>query len=104
MQHSAGNAVTRPDRPRVEVVSYRDPDADTDLHLFVDGAEITNFSWTEADPGAGHDIDDWRESRDVAMRDASPAAAEVIQRFYDAGEDSEFVTGQHRLSESDGER
>lgn len=104
MQHNAGNEITTPERPRVEIVSYRNPDANTDLHLFVNGVEVTDYSWTEADPGAGHDIEDWRESRDAAMRDASPAAAELIQRFYDAGEDSEFITGQDRLSESDGDR
>jgi hypothetical protein len=98
--HTAGNAITTPDRPRIEIVSYRDPDAKTYLHLFVDGVEITDYAWTEADPGAGHDIEHWRESRDAAIRDASPAAAELIQRLYDASEDSEFITGQRQLSDN----
>lgn len=100
VESPAGGHASKPDRPCIEIVSYRDPDANTDLHLFIDGAEITDYTWIEADPGAVHDIEQWRESRDAAIRDATPAAAELIKRLYDTSEDSEFITGQHQLSES----
>src|SRR5262249_54877136 len=71
MQHNERNEISAPDGSRVEIVSYHNSDANTDRHLLVNGTELIDYSWTEAEPAAGHDIDDWRESRDTAMRDAS---------------------------------
>lgn len=77
--------------PQVEIVSYRDPDCSTELRLFLDGAEITRYRWWEADPGAGHTLHEWRDSARHHAADASPAAADAIRQYWQAGERSAYV-------------
>lgn len=90
--------------PRVELVGLRDPDGDTDITVFLDGQQVTTTEQTIVDPGKGWDLDDWRESRDDAATQASPAAAALIRCMYDAGETSEFVrdtSGDHAAADAD---
>lgn len=91
------DAATRPAEhpprlPRIEIVSYRDPDSPTELRVFCDGVETTAFEWCEADPGAGHTLADWRDTAHHYARQASPAAARVIRDYWHSGETSEYVT------------
>lgn len=81
------------DKPRIEIVSYRDPDNETELRIFVDGQERTDFDWCEADPGAGHVLSEWRQTGAEYASSATPAAAERIREFWSAGEASEYVEG-----------
>ena len=89
--HSAGHP---PRLPRIEVVSYRDPDNATELRVFCDGVETAAFEWCEADPGAGHTLSDWRDTARDYARHASPAAARIIREYWHSGETSEYVTHQ----------
>lgn len=76
---------------RIEIVSYRNPDGNTSVEVFVDG-QRAEFEWTEADPGATHrPVEDWRDTRDTAIAAASPAAATEIHRVFDLGENTEYV-------------
>lgn len=78
---------------RIEVVGYRDPDASTDIAVFVDGKPF-NAEVLIVDPGAGHELSTWRESRDEHAAAASPAASELIRQNYDAGEETDGVEGE----------
>lgn len=78
--------------PRIEIVSYRDPDNATELRVFCDGVETTAFEWCEADPGAGHTVADWRGAARSNVDGASPAAAEAIRTYWASGEGSQYVT------------
>ncbi|WP_019819461.1 hypothetical protein [Saccharomonospora saliphila] len=80
-----------PDEPRVEVVTNRDPDSATEVHVFVDGVPIL-AELTDVDPGRGWVLSDWRALAAEHAADASPAAAELITQLFRQGESSEFVT------------
>lgn len=78
--------------PRVEVVIDRDPDGGTDVAVFLDGVR-SKPEVTVVDPGARTPARaEWRADARYHARRASPAAAELIRAWFDAAEDSDFVT------------
>ncbi|GAA2783060.1 hypothetical protein [Saccharopolyspora taberi] len=80
-----------PDEPRVEVITDRDPDMATEVHVVVDGVPIL-AEHTDVDPGRGWALSDWRELAAEHAASASPAAAELITQLFRQGESSEYVT------------
>jgi hypothetical protein len=79
---------------RIEILHQRDPDSECDVRLFLDGAEVTDeIEFVDVDPGRGHDIEDWLESKRFAMDGASAAAAAAVADAYDAGSHSPYVEG-----------
>lgn len=70
------------DAPKVEVVVDRDPDAGTNVTVFIDGEEVQAVSYT-VDPGYGHTHSDWLHSRDEQAATASPKVAELVRATYD---------------------
>jgi hypothetical protein len=71
--------------PPIEVVCYRDPEADTTVEVFTDGqpAEPGTVAVTVIDPGKGWSRADWHTAREAAMQGASQPAAGMITEFYD---------------------
>jgi hypothetical protein len=71
--------------PPIEVVCYRDPEADTTVEVFTGGqpAELGTVAVTVVDPGKGWTLTDWHTAREAAIQGASRAAAAVIREFYD---------------------
>lgn len=80
---------------RVEVVVYRHPDLSgsdgTNVTVFLDGVRVDEPEIVLVDPGRGHELDEWRQDRELAAAQASPAAAGLIREFYDDGEETKYV-------------
>lgn len=77
--------------PRIEIVGYRDPDADTDITVFLDGQPV-EAEVTIVDPGSSTcALTEWHERRAAAVDGSSPAAAEEIRRLYELGADTQYV-------------
>lgn len=77
--------------PKVELVTYRDPDSAIDVGVFVDGVETHGYHHTSIDPGAGHSLSGWLDTRRSFIEGASPAAGELIGKWMDAGAGSSYV-------------
>ena len=77
----------------VEVIVDRNPDAATEVVVFVDGVQDpNNVAVTNIDPGAGYTIDDWEEQRDFAAAGASaPNVRDFITASFNLYNDSEFI-------------
>lgn len=69
----------------IEVIGHRDPDGDTDLTVFADGAKI-DARIQIADPGRGWSAGEWEASRVEATRGLSPAAADALNEIYNGEE------------------
>lgn len=80
--------------PKIEVLALRDPDGPPEVYVLVDGAEAA-FSFESVDPGAGHDIEGWREHTETVRE--NPEYSEAFKRLVVetriAHEDSEYITG-----------
>jgi hypothetical protein len=77
--------------PTIEVVVDRDPDAGTDVTVFVNGEPVQVLSYT-VDPGYGATRSDWLENREMLAATATPKAAELITSLFDRYADNyEFI-------------
>lgn len=79
--------------PKVEMLVVRDPDAQTDVTLFMDGVEFTDVSYEHVDPGAGYDGSDWDEHTESVSTDKSYSQAfrEAVVRARDEHADSQYI-------------
>lgn len=81
--------------PRIEILHERDPDSECSTRLFLNGSEVTEgIESVDVDPGRGHTIDDWLESKAFAMEGASEAFAAAVGEAYDTGAESQYVEGE----------
>lgn len=80
-------------RARLEMVVVRDPDGDTQVTTFLDGARFSDIEEYVVDAGRGYTYSDWIESRDDAVEAASPAAAELLRACYDHPPGSSYIGG-----------
>lgn len=82
-------------RPALEVLDVRDPDASSEVTIFLDGVAVSprDYAQYNVDPGAGDVLSSWRaESRDVAADTTrSPAFRDAILSALAANESSEFI-------------
>ena len=77
--------------PIIEVLHERDPDSECSVRVFVNGVETTSFM-VDVDPGRGHLLSDWRESKEYAVENAATeASAAAVAEAYDAGEENQYV-------------
>lgn len=76
--------------PHVEVITHSDPDAGTDLHVFIDGTE---YAVTEhrIDAGAGWTWEDWRTARDHTLRAATDNARQRLADYYSDPAGGDYV-------------
>ncbi len=80
---------------RIEILHHRDPDSECSVRLFVDGTEVTEgVELVDVDPGRGHMIEDWLESKEYAMDGATEAFAAAVAEAYDTGAESQYVEGE----------
>ncbi|MCK5755629.1 MAG: hypothetical protein KAH46_23275, partial [Mycobacterium sp.] len=70
-----------------------DPDGDTEVTTFLDGAQCSDIEEYVVDAGRGYTYSDWIESRDDAVEAASPAAAELLRTCYDHPPGSSYIGG-----------
>lgn len=49
---------------QISIIHMRDPDSECYARVFVDDVEVTDFSWTDLDPGRGWSDEDWQERID----------------------------------------
>lgn len=80
--------------PKIEVLAVRDPDGPPEVYVLVDGAEAP-FSFESVDPGAGHDIEGWREHTETVRENESYSEAfkRLVVEARIAHEDSEYIEG-----------
>lgn len=65
--------------PRIDIVLYRDPDAQVDLWVFVDGERVMDYHLIEFDPGRGFKYADAEErQREVAADESIPPAVREV--------------------------
>jgi len=90
-------AGTAKDLPKLELLVIRDPDAPTDMTLFVDGEPVT-VAYEHVDPGAGYQIEDWREHT-ATVRD-NPEYSEGFKKAVvsarNEAESSPYIEGDKR--------
>lgn len=84
--------VTTP-RPRVEILTVRDPDSANAVWVFVDGQECDWYESEDVDPGAGHMRSEWlgRKAQVIADEDYSPEFKKAVLTAIDENEDSSYV-------------
>lgn len=77
-----------------EVVVVRDPDAGTEVLVFVDGRQVAGerVSVTTVDPGAGFELHEWRAAGESMASVASSAAGSAISAAFARFDDSSFIT------------
>src|SRR3954465_9138950 len=82
--------------PRIDIVLYRDPDASTDLWVFVDGQPFKEFHLIEFDPGAGHQRSDVEENRAaiLAAGEIPLAVRELAEEQFEIFECSPYIEGE----------
>ncbi|WP_280309866.1 hypothetical protein [Nocardia abscessus] len=71
---------------RIELVVFRDPDAGTDVDLYIDGRHHDRVVVYHIDPGRGSsdDADQQRAGRDRDLAEASPAACARLRELHSA--------------------
>lgn len=79
--------------PRVEIITVRDPDGGTDVHLLVDGVEIA-FEEYGIDAGHGWEWEDWKEARDANLESASPGARRILENWYASPPGGKYIEGK----------
>ena len=86
---------------KIEILHTRDPDASCEFGIWVDGKRI---EWNDpsielhiesVDPGAGHQMSDWREGTDWIRShpEYTPEFRDAVVATREAYEDSEYVEG-----------
>jgi len=90
-------AGTAKDLPKIEVLVIRDPDSADDVTLFVDG-EPVSATYEHVDPGAGYEIEDWREHTASVQGNAeySEGFKRAVVSARDAAESSSYIEGDKR--------
>lgn len=83
--------------PRIELLIVRDPDAETEVIVFVDGEQVTPDAEEHVDPGAGHTRDEWDDyTNDVeegmTFEYLTPAFREAVVEARNAWADNEYIT------------
>ncbi|MGD9620594.1 MAG: hypothetical protein AB7G47_10200 [Mycolicibacterium sp.] len=73
----AGHVASGPGR--VEIIIVRPADGATEIYLYVDGVESSDYAEYVVEAAAGYIAEDWAESRDEALAAASPAVAEHLR-------------------------
>jgi hypothetical protein len=69
--------MSAPPPPRIEIVTLRDPDASTEVWLFIDGEQVS-FEENHIDAGAGYEWSDWVASRASDIASASDKVAALL--------------------------
>ena len=79
---------------KIEILHDRNPDADCELTVFVDGVEFNDFLVADVDPGKGYTLEDWRETTEFHR--TQPGLSDEFRReivaVRDLAEESEFIT------------
>jgi hypothetical protein len=78
---------------KIEILAHRNPDGPGSLDVFIDGVKVDDYAEHWVDPGAGHMLSEWRETRASMAGDErlSPAyRAAVVQAMADV-ENSEYI-------------
>lgn len=78
--------------PNVEVLTIRDPDGPTQVHVFYDGVEITPTEH-HVDPGYGYALSDWRAGTEHVRRATgySDAFRDAVVAARIEAEDSSYI-------------
>lgn len=79
----------------VEIVHFRDPDSECDVHVFVDGVKIPQeqTTYVDLDPGRGYSREDWDEHRRYSMENLTPDASALASVLFDAADESKYIGG-----------
>lgn len=77
----------------LEMLVVRDPDADTEVDLWLNGEPTTVDRAVDVDPGRGYTREDWEDSKQFFSQDRnlSEAFARAVVAAYDAYADNEYV-------------
>jgi hypothetical protein len=75
---------------KIELIHYRDPDAECDHALFIDGVKV-EFAYTSMDPGAGWERSQWNEHVNQSLAELSPAAREFAEGWFESASESEHI-------------
>lgn len=76
---------------RVDVLVIRDPDADTDVSVYLDG-QPASAACVTVDPGKGWTTKGWAAAKAEAVRSAHPELAQAVSDAYDSYSHSEWIT------------
>ncbi|AXH70523.1 hypothetical protein HOT75_gp137 [Gordonia phage Daredevil] len=79
--------------PTIQIITYRDPDASTELSVFLDGRRL---SWDEfvergIDPGHGWSREDWDELITAAEVLPPSAFRDELLQGYESYSDNEYI-------------
>ncbi len=85
----------------IELVVVRDPDGPVAITVFVDGVEHSATDYT-VDAGAGWTWEEWVESRDHNLANASPAAQALLASAYNRPPGSRYVDKSDHVDWLDG--
>lgn len=87
----------------IDLIVVRDPDAATEVHMYIDGISCGPTSWAgvelnevHLDPGAGWTRADWNERRDEAVESVHPDVADAVGALYDELGNSPYVEQEER--------
>jgi len=67
---------------RVDVIHQRDPDSSCYIVVYVDGVKVNHNEWS-FDPGAGYDMEDFKEDRKETLEVAPDFLKPVLAEIYD---------------------
>ena len=81
------------DAPVVDVVIVRDPDAGTEVAVFVRGEEVA-FNKYVIDAGAGYMWDQWVEMRDEVLNETAGALHDTLRVAYSDPPGGGYVEGR----------
>lgn len=92
MVDAALDVLTAP--PRIEMIVVRDPDSETEVQTFVNGAPIGKAVEYHLDPGAGYERYDWTVGALAELAVATPGPVrDALVRAYKDADDSSYITG-----------
>lgn len=80
----------------IEVITCRDPDGGTDVHVLIEGTEVGPRGRRDyvIDSGAGWDWEDWRDCRDRNLGLATPAARALLLEMYSSPAGGKYIEGK----------
>jgi hypothetical protein len=83
---------------KIEILHVRDPDSECATRVWVDGVELTEFTYLDLDPGRGHVAEDWDKAHReaIANPDLSGSYRLALDQAYIDGRDSEYVEDLRR--------
>lgn len=83
---------------KIEILVVRDPDAATNLTVFIDGVEFNGYTEVDIDPGAGCELQDWLTAQvEIALSDHSDAFKALALEEYAAFDGSPYIEGDDRV-------